>query len=183
MLVNQLKHQKERTKKKKLLFKKKISNIIGKLHSQLLSVIFWTCFKSSYSRKVSFIKKNIFGIQRISTNIQTIKESRKPISGSSANCAKTRDQSQQGIGRPTFRSSHYLLLMSLSFTNTWKRDIKHMSPFLLIILIKASKSVIVLLLFRKLKFSSITNRKQSDSRLAKTLKVKFGKDSILVINN
>ncbi|KAG1172611.1 hypothetical protein G6F70_006344 [Rhizopus microsporus] len=32
-----------------------------------------------------------------------------------------------------------------------------------------------------MKLASITNRKQSDSRLSKTLKAKFGEDSILVM--
>ncbi|KAL4205631.1 hypothetical protein AB4K20DRAFT_1953089 [Rhizopus microsporus] len=34
-----------------------------------------------------------------------------------------------------------------------------------------------------MKLASITNRKQSDSRLSKTLKAKFGEDSILVMGN
>ena len=40
-----------------------------------------------------------------------------------------------------------------------------------------------LLPLRKMKLASITNRKQSDSRLSKTLKAKFGEDSILVMGN
>ncbi|KAI8644669.1 hypothetical protein BD408DRAFT_117180 [Parasitella parasitica] len=37
--------------------------------------------------------------------------------------------------------------------------------------------------FRKMKHSSTINRKQSDSRLAKTLRSKFGEDPVLVIGD
>ncbi|KAL4210784.1 hypothetical protein AB4K20DRAFT_1557149 [Rhizopus microsporus] len=40
-----------------------------------------------------------------------------------------------------------------------------------------------LLLFRKIKLSSNMNRKQSYSQLGKTLKAKFGEDSILVMGS
>ncbi|ORE04844.1 hypothetical protein BCV72DRAFT_257089 [Rhizopus microsporus var. microsporus] len=37
--------------------------------------------------------------------------------------------------------------------------------------------------FRKMKLSSVINKKQSDTRLAKTLQEKFGKDSVLVMGS